>query len=62
MRVRDRRSRFQRAIDPIKGMDAVHPPKAVKSGLSAIGGAVAVTAGSAAVSSLRRRKESRNHS
>ena len=35
----------------------VHPPKAVKSGLAAVGGLIGVTAASAAVSARRRRSE-----
>jgi len=35
----------------------VHPPKAVKSGLAAVGGLIGLTAGSAAVSARRRRSE-----
>ena len=35
----------------------VHPPKAVKSGLAAVGGAIGLTAASAAVSARRRRSE-----
>lgn len=41
----------------------LHPPKAVKSGLATVGGIAGLTAGSAIVSSLRRRSEgSRNDS
>ena len=41
----------------------VHPPKAVKSSLAAVGGLIGLTAGSAAVSARRRRSEgSSNHS
>ena len=41
----------------------MHPPKAVKTGLTAAGGLAGLTAGSAAVSALRRRSEgSRDHS
>jgi len=57
MRVINRKSRWQR----IK-VNGLNPPKAVKSGLGAIGGVAALTAGSAAMSSLRRRKGSGNHS
>jgi len=34
-----------------------HPPKAVKSGLAAVGGLIGLTAGSAAVSARRRRSD-----
>jgi hypothetical protein len=40
-----------------KNVPEVHPPKAVKSGLAALGGAIGITAGSAAVSAARRRNE-----
>lgn len=41
----------------------LRPPKAMKSGVTAVGGLIGLAAGSAAVSALRRRSEgSRNHS
>lgn len=62
-----RRTRVQRLVKPVsksplvsavkKNVPEVHPPKAVKSGLAALGGAIGITAGSAAVSAARRRNE-----
>jgi hypothetical protein len=39
-----------------------HPPKALKPSLGALGGLVGLTAGSAALSSARRRNEARKQS
>ncbi len=68
-----RKSRWERlVVEPISDSmhlpgaaryAMLHPPKGVKSGLATLGGVVGLTAGSAIVSSLRRRSaESRNDS
>jgi hypothetical protein len=67
-----RKSRWERAvIEPIsQSLDLpagiryrlAHPPKALKPGLGALGGLLGLTAGSAVLSSARRRNESRNRS
>jgi hypothetical protein len=54
---------LERPLDVMSSMPRKVSPKARNSGLAAAGGLVGLTAGSAAVSSLRRRsKGSRNNS
>jgi hypothetical protein len=55
MRLLDRRSRVERLLDNAP-LD-VPSSKATKAGLIAVGGAVVLTAASARISSLRRRRE-----
>jgi hypothetical protein len=59
MRPFKRKSRMQRLLDRIKQIDLPGRPsdKAVKTGLIAAGGLTGLTAGSAGISSLRRRSE-----
>jgi hypothetical protein len=63
MDVLRRRTTVGRLVRPVshsrlvRSLADVHPPKAVKSGLAALGGLVGLTAGSAAVSARRRRSE-----
>ena len=62
-----RRTAFGELVKPLSdsqlpatvksSLPEVHPPKAVKSGLAAVGGLVGLTAGSAVVSAMRRRRE-----
>jgi hypothetical protein len=55
MRPLRRRTRFEKAVKAARdAKPEIHPPKAVKSGATAV---VAVTAASAAISALRRRLE-----
>jgi hypothetical protein len=60
MRIFRRKSRLQRLVEPITkrfGLPARPSDKTVKVGLIAAGGLTGLTAGSAGVSSLRRRSE-----
>jgi hypothetical protein len=67
MQVRRKRSTVGRLVKPFSDLQLprtvssrapeVHPPKAVKWGVAAAGGLIGLTAGSAAVSELRRRSE-----
>jgi hypothetical protein len=66
MRLFDRRSRLQRLLDdaPVdlpkgtgSGLANVPSSRAAKAGLIAVGGVAGLTAASAGVSSLRRRRE-----
>lgn len=68
MRLFKRKSRLQRVLETVEDSIAepiakrVHlpgrpPDKAVKAGLIAVGGLTGLTAGSAGISSLRRRSE-----
>ena len=66
MRLFDRRSRLQRLFDntPLdvssgsrSGLGNLPSPKAAKAGLIAAGGVAGLTAASAGISSLRRRRE-----
>jgi hypothetical protein len=54
-----RKSRVQRLVDAVKKVDLPDLPsdKAVRAGLIAAGGLTGLTAGSAGISSLRRRSE-----
>jgi hypothetical protein len=54
-----RKSRMQRLVDSVKKVDLPDVPsdKAVRAGLIAAGGLTGLTAGSAGISSLRRRSE-----
>jgi hypothetical protein len=54
-----RKSRMQRPVDSVKKVDLPDVPsdKAVRAGLIAAGGLTGLTAGSAGISSLRRRSE-----
>jgi hypothetical protein len=54
-----RKSRMQRLVDSVKKVDLpdVRSDKAVRAGLIAAGGLTGLTAGSAGISSLRRRSE-----
>lgn len=54
-----RKSRSQRLLDAVKKVDLPDLPsdKAVRAGLIAAGGLTGLTAGSAGISSLRRRGE-----
>jgi hypothetical protein len=69
MRLLDRRTTFERLVEPVaklpdtvlSNVPEVRPPKAVKSGLFALGGLLGLTAGSAAVSARRRRTEGDRH-
>jgi hypothetical protein len=64
MRPLRRRTRFEKVVKAFRdaklpaavgsAVSNIHPPKAVKSGAGAL---VAATAGSAAISALRRRRE-----
>ena len=61
MKLLNRKSRLERLAESVaKPLPDVrsglaNPPKGVKPGLVAVGGAIGLTAGSAAVSALRRR-------
>jgi len=67
-----RKSRWERlVVEPVSdALDLsgtvryrlLHPPKALKPGLATLGGLVGLTAGGAALSSLRRRGSSRGSS
>jgi hypothetical protein len=59
MRPFKRKSRLQRLLDTVKKVDLPGRPsdKTVKAGLIAAGGLTGLTAGSAGISSLRRRGE-----
>ena len=67
MQVLHRRTTMQRLVKRVNDSELpttvksslakAHPPKAVKSGLAAVGGLLGLTAGSAAVSARRRRSE-----
>jgi hypothetical protein len=54
-----RKTRVQRLVDAVKKVDLPDLPsdKAVRAGLIAAGGLTGLTAGSAGISSLRRRSE-----
>lgn len=65
MSILHRKSRWERVVAPVVDQvglprslrgPIVDPPKAVKSGVAAIGGVLGLTAGSAVVSSLRERE------
>lgn len=58
MRPFRRKSRLQRLLDRAKDLDLPRPSdKTVRTGLIAAGGLTGLTAGSAGISSLRRRSE-----
>lgn len=62
MRLLNRRNQVQRLFDTVNDSVEVpstltSPPKAVKAGLIAAGGLAGLTAGSASISSLRRKRE-----
>jgi hypothetical protein len=59
MRPFKRKSRLQRLLTTVKNVDLPGRPsdKAVRAGLIAAGGLTGLTAGSAGISSLRRRSE-----
>lgn len=72
MRLLHRKSRWERmVVEPIsQTLDLsgaaryrlLHPPKALKPSLATLGGLLGLTAGSAALSSVRHRSESRDRS
>lgn len=62
MRLLNRKNQVQRLLDTVNGSLEVpstltSPPKAVKASLIAAGGLAGLTAGSAGISSLRRKRE-----
>lgn len=62
MRILNRKNQAQRLLDTVTDSLEVpsaltSPPKAVKAGLIAAGGLAGLTAGSAGISSLRRKHE-----
>jgi hypothetical protein len=59
-----RKSRLQRMLSTVKHVDLPDLPtdKAKRAGLIAAGGLTGLTAGSAGISSLRRRSEGADHS
>lgn len=68
MGILHRQSRWERVVKPVverldlpKGVksEIANPPKAVKSGVAAVGGFLGLTAGSAVVSSMRQREGKR---
>lgn len=68
MSILHRQSRWERVVKPVvdrldlpKGVksELANPPKAVKSGVAAVGGLIGLTVGSSAVSSMRQREGKR---